>query len=43
MSCAARGHAGPLPARLRTVLGVEADHGEIIAWAYAWINVTTGD
>jgi hypothetical protein len=27
-------------------LGVEADHGEIIAWAHemrAWINLTTGD
>lgn len=27
-------------------LGVEADHGEIVAWAHemrAWINLTTGD
>jgi hypothetical protein len=39
-------HAAETTRQAALSLGVEADHGEIIAWAHemrAWINLTTGD
>jgi hypothetical protein len=39
-------HAAETTRQAALSLGVEADHGEIVAWAHemrAWINLTTGD
>lgn len=39
-------HAAETTRQAALSLGIEADHGEIIAWAHemrAWINLTTGD
>ena len=39
-------HAAETTRQAALSLGIEADHGEIVAWAHemrAWINLTTGD